>query len=94
MHVYGNPSYRRESWTPTYMRGSGTDLGNEGCVTFSAKDRARHLGLQRGRGPLQGDEKSRCPASEVCPALQIGQKKLFPVITLILVKVPNLNSSR
>ena len=77
MHVYGNPSYRRESWTPTYMRGSGTDLGNEGCVTFSAKDRARHLGLQRGRGPLQGDEKSRCPGLRSLPRPTDGSKKVI-----------------
>lgn len=47
-------------------------------------------GFRGEEGRSQDDKKSRCLVTGFCPALNIGHKKFFLVITLIVSKVPDL----
>ena len=48
-------------------------------------------GRWRGRGTIR---RTDVQSLDVCPALEIGHKKVFPVITLPVGKAPDLDSSR
>ena len=67
-----------------YMRASGTESLNGVYMAFWAKDEVRWPGASKGQHKTIRITEINC--LEDCPALQVGHKKLFLFISLIVNK--------